>query len=82
MEINRLIQRLVKIGVKAKFEQNSELKQELLATGNSLLCECSPTDKKWGIGIGLDDPDYQHPDRWKGRNYLGFILMEVRAELS
>lgn len=72
----------VKKGVKAKFEQNPELKQELLATGNALLCECAPHDKKWGIGIGLDNPDYQHPDRWRGKNYLGFILMEVRAELS
>ena len=72
----------VKKGVKAKFEQNPELKQELLATGNAILCECAPHDKRWGIGIGLNDPAYQHVEKWRGKNYLGFILMEVRAEMA
>ena len=74
--------RIVKRGVKAKFKQNGQLLIELLRTGNALLSECSPHDRKWGIGIGIDDPSWQHVQAWRGQNLLGRILMEVREELG
>jgi len=72
---------IVKRGVKAKFEQNPDIKKILLDTGNALLAECSPYDKKWGIGIDINDPDHLDTMKWKGKNLLGRILMEVREEL-
>lgn len=74
-------QTIVKRGVKAKFLQNDDILKILLNTGNALLAECSPYDKKWGIGIDINDPDRCVIAKWKGRNLLGRILMEVREEL-
>ena len=73
--------RIVRRGVRAKFVQNPEILQILLGTGNTLLAECSPYDKKWGIGINITDPDRLNIANWKGKNLLGRILMEIREEL-
>ena len=72
---------IVKRGVKAKLSQNIILRNNLLETQNALIALCSPSDNKWGIGIGIDDPDYKRVDNWTGQNWLGTILMEVRDEL-
>ena len=72
---------IVKRGVKAKFSQNADILKTLLSTGNALLAECSPYDKKWGIGIDINDPDRFVIAKWKGKNLLGRILMEIREEL-
>ena len=72
---------IVKRGVRAKFLQNRELLGVLLDTGNKVLAECSPFDKKWGIGIDINDPDRFDVSKWNGSNLLGRILMEVRDEL-
>ena len=73
---------IVKRGIKAKFSQNADILKTLLGTGNALLAECSPYDKKWGIGIDINDSDRRIIAKWKGKNLLGRILMEVREELS
>lgn len=72
---------IVKRGVGAKFRKNERIQEELLSTGNELIAACSPTDMKWGIGIGIDDPKKEDVNSWKGKNYLGRILMEVREEI-
>ena len=73
--------RLVTDGNIAKFRQNQQLGDFLLATGNAVLVEASPRDCIWGIGLGQDNPKAQHPDTWRGQNLLGFALMDVREEL-
>lgn len=56
--------------VKAKFEQNHELREKLLSTGDSHLEEGNTWgDRIWGTVSG------------KGQNNLGKILMRVRGEL-
>ena len=65
-----------------KFDQNGELKEFLLATGNKILVEASPVDSIWGIGLAADAPEASNPFAWKGLNLLGFALMEVRALLA
>ena len=45
------------------------------------MAECSPYDKKWGIGIDIGNPDRLNIAKWKGQNLLGKILMDVREEL-
>lgn len=65
----------------AKFTQNPALQAQLLSTGDALLAECAPRDLIWGIGLSLDDPAHLDPTQWRGTNLLGFLLMEVRAQL-
>ena len=62
----------------AKFTQNPDLMSKLKDTGDAVLAEASPLDKIWGIGMTADDPDARYPDKWKGENILGSILMELR----
>lgn len=64
-----------------KFTQNKEMRNFLLSTGNKILVEASPLDPIWGIGLGAEDPKAHNPTTWKGKNLLGFALMEVRDEL-
>jgi len=53
-------------GLRAKFSQNPDLHEKLLATGNDRLHENSPTDPVWEV---------------KGEDMLGKLLMKVRDEL-
>ena len=61
---------------------NPKLKQTIIATGDKTLVEASPYDKIWGIGIDCNHPDATQPDKWKGLNLLGKVLMKVRQELE
>lgn len=57
---------------RAKFLQNPELAEKLLATGNAMLVEGNRwNDTFWGVNI----------KNGKGENYLGKILMCVRNEI-
>ncbi|QQS07597.1 MAG: NADAR family protein [Fibrobacterota bacterium] len=67
--------------VHAKFSQNAKLREELLASGDRILAEASPYDRIWGIGYGESDREAQDPSKWRGRNLLGQVLMEVREQL-
>ncbi|SHI57833.1 hypothetical protein SAMN02745163_00415 [Clostridium cavendishii DSM 21758] len=69
-------------GNKAKFSQNEALKEYLLTTGNKVLVEASPYDRVWGIGLSADIEGIENPLLWKGENFLGFALMEVRDILK
>ena len=69
-------------GLTAKFSQNADLKDQLMATGDAILAECAVKDKVWGIGLSMTDPDRNIPENWKGRNLLGYSLMLVRKKLQ
>jgi len=70
--------RTMRVILKAKFEQNPELAQKLINTGN----------------MELEEGNYWHDNYWgickchricknkKGQNHLGLLLMELREELS
>jgi ribA/ribD-fused uncharacterized protein len=66
----------------AKFGQHAGLRDFLLATGEKVLVEAAPRDVIWGIGLGAANPKAQDPAQWRGRNLLGFALMDARAALS
>ncbi|MFX1295973.1 MAG: NADAR family protein [Promethearchaeota archaeon] len=54
------------VALRAKFDQNPDLAEKLLATGDANLHEDSPTDIYWGV---------------KGADRLGKLLMKVREEI-
>ncbi len=58
-------------GLRAKFSQNKELKDKLLATGQAKLVEHTDRDKYWGDG-----------GNGEGKNRLGILLMKLRDELK
>jgi len=60
-------ERIMVIGLHAKFTQNPRLYLKLLETGEEKLVEDSPKDAYWGAPDG------------KGKNRLGVLLMELRA---
>ena len=66
----------------AKFGQHTPLREFLRRTGKRVLVEASPRDTVWGIGLAASNPDARDPAKWRGRNLLGFALMEARAALG
>ena len=67
-------------GIKAKFEQNENLRQFLLHTGSCILAECS-YDSLWGTGIPIHHTDCLKHDQWTSQGLLGDILTQIRSEL-
>lgn len=69
---------IVILGNYLKFNQNKQLKDQLLDTAGTTLVEGSPLDKIWGVGLKFDDVNITDLTKWKGTNYLGKCLMFVR----
>lgn len=71
----------------AKFSSHDDLAQLLLDTGDAYLQEGTFwNDEVWGVNLVQTNPDGSHsiiedPFARPGRNWLGTILMEVRARL-
>ncbi len=65
----------------AKFSQNTDLKQYLLATSTTTLAEAS-LDPTWGIGLSLRNPNKMDKNKWSGKNWLGNLLMSVRTDIK
>ena len=68
-------------GLLAKFSQNTDLRKNLLDTGDALLAECAVRDRIWGIGLSMTDPKRLEPAQWKGQNLLGYALMMARERI-
>ncbi|MBE9049616.1 NADAR family protein [Nostocales cyanobacterium LEGE 11386] len=62
--------KIMREAVLKKFLTHVEIRDILLATGDEMLVENSPTDYFWGCGADKT-----------GQNHLGKILMAVRAEI-
>jgi ribA/ribD-fused uncharacterized protein len=73
---------VVKAGNRAKYEQNPDLKEILLSTGDSIMAEASPKDYVWGIAMDAKTAAKTDPAEWPGENLLGRILMELREEFG
>ena len=72
---------LVVAGNLVKFTHHADLRGFLLATGDRVLVEASPYDRIWGVGLGPSNPAVLRAATWRGRNLLGFALMDVRDRL-
>ena len=62
---------VMRVALRAKFEQHPELAALLLSTGEATIVEHTPRDGFWGDG-----------GDGSGRNMLGRLLMEIRQELQ
>jgi ribA/ribD-fused uncharacterized protein len=66
----------------AKYDQNKDLLDKLLAIECYSFCEASPYDKVWGIGMDENHPDIGDPDKWQGQNLLGKVITGARDILK
>lgn len=79
---NRNCKSLMIEGLTSKFSQDEYSLRTLLGTGNNIIVEASPTDRIWGVGLAENDPLILNPKNWRGTNWLGDVLMEVRNVLK
>jgi ribA/ribD-fused uncharacterized protein len=69
-------------GNMAKFSQDDEIRDYLLATGDRHLVEGAWYDPVWGVALAWDDDRILDQTNWKGTNWLGETLMQVREALT
>lgn len=67
-------------GVSEKFRQNRQLAEKLEKTGEEIIAECAVKDRIWGIGLSMKDEARFDIEKWRGKNLLGKILMQVRTD--
>lgn len=79
---NAIAREVVYEGNYAKFTQNNDLLEKLLATKGTTLVEASPYDCVWGIGMRETDKGVTNRDNWCGTNWLGEILTGLREDLN
>ena len=67
----------------AKFSQVEDCKKRLLDPmfDGHIFVEASPRDRKWGVGLSVNNPGIDDPANWRGRNLLGNVITEVRDRL-
>ena len=73
---------VMRTAVKAKLMQHPEILKKLRDTGDRIIGEADARGKYWGIGTSADTSFAKNPERWKGKNMMGKILMELRTELK
>lgn len=78
---NAVAREFVYEGNHAKFTQNPDLLEKLLATEGTTLVEASPYDCVWGIGLRETDKGANNRDKWLGTNWLGEVLTGLREDL-
>ena len=71
---------IVRVGNIAKFNQNPDLREYMMDTGNDTLVEASPYDGIWGIGLSEDDPRALSRSTWRGLNWLGETLTSIKND--
>lgn len=72
---------IVYAGNKEKFRQNNSFKELLLSTKGKTVVEASPNDCVWGIGLAAQQDEAKSIMNWKGTNWLGIVLTELREEI-
>tara|TARA_Y100000310_G_scaffold342463_1_gene445849 strand:+ start:2155 stop:2637 length:483 start_codon:yes stop_codon:yes gene_type:complete len=78
---NAACKQIVYRGNYFKFSQNPDFLALLLATTGEL-AEASPYDRVWGIGLAATHRDASNKARWRGKNWLGETLTQLRQDLS
>lgn len=74
----RILQILVCLLCLLQFKQNPHLEKALIDTLPRILAEATPRSPLWGIGLDLSDPLINNRNTWRGKNWLGYLLTDVR----
>ena len=69
-------------GIKSKFVQYPELRKQLQETGERKIGYADARNIFWGIGSSESVEKSKHPEKWRGKNMIGHILMELREEFK
>ena len=77
---NNHAREVMKSAVRLKFQQNPAL-SELLKNSTEQFIEANRYDSIWGVGLSMKDEKLWAENTWKGTNWLGQILEEVKMEL-
>ena len=66
-----------------RFLQDQDLQNKIIDSkfDGLMFVEASPWDRIWGIGLKQSDPGCEDASKWKGRNLLGKVITESRAEV-
>jgi len=75
-------EKIVLFGAREKFNQNPDLKQIFMNTGDTLFAESSPYDRVWGIFLDEAKARKTPPSQWPGLNLLGKVLDTLKAEFK
>ena len=76
------VPRILLRGLRAKFNQNPKCAEFLKATGSKVIIEACPSDRFYGVGMGLRNPKLWDQSLWpKDGNLMGSSLEIVRSEL-
>lgn len=62
--------------------QIHECRDALIATGESKIVEGNQYDRFWAAGLTCEEAEHTQPEAWPGRNKMGELLQEVRAEIN
>lgn len=68
-------------GTYDKFYQNDKIFSLLVSTENKTIVASMPTDRIWGVGMSCFDIKIKFKHNWKGKNWLGQVLMKIREDL-
>ena len=71
---------VMKNAVRLKFQQNPVL-CDVLKNSTGQFIEANRYDSTWGVGLSLKDDKIWTENTWKGTNWLGQILDELKVEL-
>lgn len=71
---------IMKRAVRAKFVQHPELQKQLVETEHKKIGDADARDLYWGIGTSENTDKSRNPEKWKGQNQLGKIMMSLRDE--
>ena len=65
-----------------KLRSHESAAKQLMTSENRVIVYCNSNETILSCGLSIDDKDVSNPMKWKGKNLLGIVLMEIRCILK